>query len=59
MVSKCYQKNKEALLKEASERYQNLYEEEKEKRCQCHRDWDKNLSGKEKQKEVEYMRNYI
>ena len=38
MVNKCYQKNKEVLLKEASERYQNLYEEEKEKRCQYHRD---------------------
>ena len=32
MVNKYYQKNKEKLPKEARERYQNLSEEEKEKR---------------------------
>ena len=32
MVNKYYQKNKEKLQKEACERYQNLSEEEKEKR---------------------------
>ena len=32
MVNKYYQKNKEELLKEARERYQNLSEEEMEKR---------------------------
>ena len=32
MVNKYYQKQKERLLKEARERYQNLSEEEKDKR---------------------------
>ena len=32
MVSKYYQKHKERLQKEARERYQNLSEEEKDKR---------------------------
>ena len=32
MVNKYYQKDKEKLRKEAREKYQNLYEEEKEKR---------------------------
>ena len=32
MVSKYYQKHKEKLRKEARERYQNLSEEEKDKR---------------------------
>ena len=32
MVKKYYQKHKEKLWKEARERYQNLSEEEKEKR---------------------------
>ena len=31
MVNNYYKKNKEKLWKEARERYQNLYEEEKEK----------------------------
>ena len=33
MVNKYYQKNKETLQKEARERYQNLSEEEKEKKA--------------------------
>ena len=33
MVNKLYQKNKEKLQKEACERYQNLSEEEKDKKC--------------------------
>ena len=33
MVNKYYQKNKEKLQKEAHERYQNLSEEEKEKKA--------------------------
>ena len=32
MINKCFQKSKENLQKEAQERYQNLSEEEKEKR---------------------------
>ena len=57
MVNK-YQKNKEKLQNEARERYQNLSEEEKEKKCQYHCDRTKNLSEEEKQKKVEYMGNY-
>ena len=33
MVNKYYQKNKEKLRKEAPERYQNLSEEEREKKA--------------------------
>ena len=33
MVQKYYQKNKEKLRKEACERYQNLSEEEKQKKA--------------------------
>ena len=58
MVNKYYQKNKEKLQNEARERYQNLSEEEKEKKCQYHCDRTKNLSEEEKQKKVEYMGNY-
>ena len=43
-----YQKHKERLRKEASERYQNFTEEEKEKRHQYY----------QKQKLPEYRRNY-
>ena len=32
MVNKCHKKNKEKLKKDARERYQNISEEEKEKR---------------------------
>ena len=32
MVNKYYKKNKENLQKEARERYQNIFEDEKEKR---------------------------
>ena len=47
MVNNYFKKNKEKLWKEARERYQNLYEEKKEKKCQCHRHWNKSLSEKE------------
>ena len=43
---------------EARKRYQNLSEEDKEKKCQHHLERHKNLSEEEKQKQVEYMRNY-
>ena len=46
-VNKYNQKNKENLQKELSERYQNLSEEEKEKKYQYHRDQNKNLSEEE------------
>ena len=58
MVNKYYKKNKEKLQKEARERYQNLSEEKKEKKCHYHHDQNKNLSEEGKQKKVEYMRNY-
>ena len=69
MVNKHYQKNKEKLQKEARGRYQNLSEEEKEKKRksfegkkekkrQYYRDRTKNLSEEEKQNKIEYMRNY-
>ena len=51
-------KNKEKLRKEARERYQNLSEEEKEKKCHYHRDPNKNFSEEEHKKKVENMRNY-
>ena len=46
------------MPKSVCERYQNLYEEEKERKRQYHRDQTKNLSEEEKQKKIEYMRNY-
>ena len=57
MVNKYHQKNKEKLEIEALEIYQNLSEEEKEKRRQYHHDWNKNIS-EEKKKKFEHMRNY-
>ena len=57
MVNKYYQKNKEKLLKDARERYQNLSEKEKNRQKKA-RDRYKNLSEEEKQKKVEYMKNY-
>ena len=41
---------KEELQKEACEGYQNLSEEEKEKKYQDHRDHNKNLSEEQKNK---------
>ena len=52
MTNNYDQKHKERLQKEAHETYQNLSEEEKEKRC------NKNLSEEQKQKLVECRRNY-
>ena len=54
MVNKYYKKNKEKLQKEARERYQKLFEEEKEtKKHHYHRDRNNHLSEKEKHKKVE------
>ena len=52
MTNNYDQKQKERLQKEARETYQNLSEEEKEKRC------NKNPSEEQKQKLVECRRNY-
>ena len=38
MSNNYYQKSKEKLLTEARERYQNLLEEEKDKKCQYARE---------------------
>ena len=46
MINKYYHKHKEKLRKKAHERYQNLSEEEREKKRQYHRERNKNLSGK-------------
>ena len=45
---------RKAWKKGTSERYQNLSEEEKEKKCQYHRDWNKNLSEEEKKESWVY-----
>ena len=58
MTNNYYQKQKEKLQKEVRKRYQNPSEEEKEKKCQYHCERNKNLSWEQKQKLVEYMRNY-
>ena len=50
MVNKYYQKHKERLLKEAHERYQNLSEEEKDKKRQHYQEC--------KPKLLEYRKNY-
>ena len=46
------------MCKKAQERYENLSEEEKEKKCQCYHDRTKNLSEEETQRQAEYMINY-
>ena len=52
MVNKHYQINKEKLQKELPEKYQNLFEEEKEKRRENVQDRRENLSDKEKKASV-------
>ena len=56
MVNK-YQKHKERLLKEASERYQNLSEEEKDKGKKKSERY-KNLPEEKKEKLLECMKKY-
>ena len=59
MVNKCYQNHKENIekrQKKTQDRYQE--EEEKEEKCQYHRQRNKNLSKEEKEKKVEFMKNY-
>ena len=48
LSGKYYQRNKKLLQKEARERYQNLPNEEKEKKRQSGRERYKNLSENEK-----------
>ena len=60
MVNKCYQNHKENIekrQKKTQDRYQEE-EEEKEEKCQYHRQRNKNLSKEEKEKKVEFMKNY-
>ena len=48
MVNKYYQKNKEEFQKEACERYQNVSEEEKLKKCKYARERYQNFTEEEK-----------
>ena len=57
MVNKYYQKKQRKASKKIIWKYQNLSDEEKEKKR--HQDWNKNLSEEEKQKKVEEMRNHF
>ena len=45
-------------IKKAHKKYQNLFEQEKEKKSWYHHERNKNLSEEQKQKLVEYMKNY-
>ena len=51
-------KKKKKRPKKGRDKYQILSEGEKEKKHQSHPDRNKNFSKEEKQKKVEYMRNY-
>ena len=44
MTNNYYQQHKEKLRKESREKYQNITEEEKEKKCQYHDERHRNLS---------------
>ena len=52
MLTRYYQKNKESLSEKARERYQNLSEEEKNKKCQYAPERYRNLSDEEKEKKT-------
>ena len=58
MTTNYYQKHKEKLQREAPEKYQNLSEEEKERKCKYHRECNKIFFEEQKETQVEYMRNY-
>ena len=45
-------------IKKAHKKYQNLFEQEKEKKSWYHHERNKNLSEEQKQKLVEYMKYY-
>ena len=73
VTNEYHQKHKEKLWEEACEMYQNLSEDgkwpKKDIKCflkkkiqrnrQCHGEGNKNLSEEQKQRPVEYMRNYL
>ena len=52
MTTNYYRKNKEELQKEALERYQSLFQEEKDKNHQYAREGYRNLSEEEKKRSV-------
>ena len=54
-----YYQNTLDIAKEARNRYQDLHEEEKNKKGQYRRERYKNLPEKEKQRLVEYRKNII
>ena len=58
MTNKYYQKHKERLRKEAHEKYQNISEEEKDKRQIRVQERYQNLPKEQKQKLLEYMKHY-
>ena len=58
LSAKYYHKNKERLQKKACERCQNLSTEQKEKKQQDGHECHKSLSENEKNKQVEYRKNY-
>ena len=55
MENKYYQKHKERLWKEARERYQNLFEEERYKRRKNAREWYQIFTEEEKVKKVSVL----
>ena len=59
LSAKYYQENKERLQKEAYERYQNLFKEEKVKNWQYGREHYKNVSEIEKDELVEYRKKKL
>lgn len=50
MLTEYYQKNKERLQKKLHERYENLSEGEKNKKCQYAHEQYRNLSGEQNEK---------
>ena len=58
MINNYYWQHKEKHRKKELERYQHLFEEEKEKKCQYYGESNKNLSEEQKKKLVKYMRSY-
>ena len=52
-------KNKEELSKKACERFQDLSDEEKDKKRQYACEWYRNLSEEEKDKKRQYVREWF
>ena len=59
MTNNYYQKIKENIRKEVCERYQNLSEEEKDKKHQYACEQYRNLSEEEKEKSINMVANNI